>query len=277
MSEAKRCGDSSPRSKHWKRRIKNFWDVQMNPPSGEWTLPIVGDQWPYDEDLMALSHGKLNRGQIKTGFMHFADMLRNAQSGPLANQQGYTADDLRDAFRQGEEQARQVAEKNGTKESAYGSALRQHGMSPTRPNQFSQRVQPADQRYRKFQRANGSQGYSDRRRHHQGRALASMAAAKWSGNVFDAMQRFSTLRGPEDRRLASSRRLHGLDASQMFRLADDQPDLGTRVRSVLEKGRNPLDSAANSGGNPPPSLPTDPKAAPLPTDPKAAPPYTRLG
>src|SRR5271167_1074987 len=91
-------------------------------PRGDWSLPLVGDQWPYDEDLMALLHGKLNRGKIKTGFMHFADMLRNAQTGPLADQQGYTADDLRNAFRQGEEQAHQVAEKNGTKESAYESA-----------------------------------------------------------------------------------------------------------------------------------------------------------
>src|ERR1700722_15837211 len=95
----------------------------MSPfPSGDWSIPIVGDQWPYDEDLMALLHGRSNRGQIKTGYTHFADMLRNAQSGPLAQQQGFTADDLRNAFRQGEEQARQVAEKNGTKESAYGSA-----------------------------------------------------------------------------------------------------------------------------------------------------------
>ena len=52
----------------------------MNFPEGDYSLPIVGDQWPYDEDLMALSHGKLNRRQIKTAFMHFADMLRNAQS-----------------------------------------------------------------------------------------------------------------------------------------------------------------------------------------------------
>ena len=57
----------------------------MNFPEGEYSLPIVGDQWPFDEDLMALSHGKLNRGKIKTGFIHFADVLRNAQSGPLAN------------------------------------------------------------------------------------------------------------------------------------------------------------------------------------------------
>jgi len=54
--------------------------------------------------------------------MHFADMLRNAQTGPLAGQQGHTADDLRDAFCQGEKQARRVADKNGVKESAYSTA-----------------------------------------------------------------------------------------------------------------------------------------------------------
>ena len=95
----------------------------MSPfPPGQWSFLLVGDQWPDDQDLMALSHGKANRGQIKAGYVHFADMLRSAQAGPLAEQQGYTADDLRNAFQQGEEQARRVAEKNGVKESAYGSA-----------------------------------------------------------------------------------------------------------------------------------------------------------
>src|SRR5271168_4647862 len=91
-------------------------------PPGEWSFLLVGDQWPDDQDLMALSHGKMNRGQIKIGYANFADMLSNAQTGPLAGQQGHTADDLRNAFRQGEDQARRVAEKNGIKQTAYGTA-----------------------------------------------------------------------------------------------------------------------------------------------------------
>ena len=59
---------------------------------------------------------------MRAGFTNFGGMLRIAGTRPLAEQQGFTADDLRQAFRQGEEQARQVAEKNGVKESAYGSA-----------------------------------------------------------------------------------------------------------------------------------------------------------
>jgi hypothetical protein len=94
----------------------------MSFPPGEWSALLVGDQWPEDQDLLALSHGKMNRGKIKNGFAHFADLLRNAQTGPLAGQQGHTADDLRYAFSQGEKQARQVAEKNGVKEGAYGTA-----------------------------------------------------------------------------------------------------------------------------------------------------------
>src|SRR5262245_27613005 len=94
----------------------------MTFPPGEWSPLLIGYQWPDDQDIMALSHGKANRGTIKSGYSHFADMLRNAQTGPLAGQQGYTADDLRDAYRHGEEHARRVAEKNGAKESAYGTA-----------------------------------------------------------------------------------------------------------------------------------------------------------
>lgn len=50
--------------------------------------------------------------------MHFADLLRGAQTGPLSQHEGYTIDDLRSAFSRGEEHAREVAEKNGAKERA---------------------------------------------------------------------------------------------------------------------------------------------------------------
>ena len=58
-------------------------------PPGEWSLVLVGDQWPDDSDLMALSHGEFNRGQIKNAYTNFAAVLRNAQTGALGGQQGH--------------------------------------------------------------------------------------------------------------------------------------------------------------------------------------------
>jgi Family of unknown function (DUF5631)/Family of unknown function (DUF5632) len=205
-------------------------------PRGDWSLPLVGDQWPYDEDLMALLHGKLNRGKIKTGYMHFADMLRNAQTGPLADQQGYTADDLRNAFRQGEEQAHQVAEKNGTKESAYESAYDsmvslQHDLTNL-ANEYNQQIKDIENSKEPTEAKVAQIVFAI----NQGRTLATMAAAKWSGNVFDAMQRVLDAEGPGGQSARQFAQAHGLDASQMFRHADDQNSLTDQVRGVLTKG-----------------------------------------
>jgi hypothetical protein len=234
----------------------------MEPPSGDWTLSIVGDQWPYDDDLMALSHGKLNRGQIKTGYMHFADMLRAAQTGPLSHQEGYTADDLRNAFRQGEEQARQVAEKNGTKEGAYETAHDsmvnlQHDLTSL-ANEYNQQIEDIQ----KSEEPTAAKVAQIVFAINQGRALASMAAAKWSGNVFDAMQRVLDAEGsggPSARQFAQT---HGLDASQMFRHSIDEKDLTSRVQTKLNESGPSLDSASALGGNPP--APGGPKPKPAP-------------
>ncbi|SPM42281.1 putative transmembrane protein [Mycobacterium numidiamassiliense] len=209
-------------------------------PSGEWSLTLIGDQWPDDEDLAALSHGKLNRGNIKTGFTHFADMLRNAQSGPLANQQGYTADDLRNAFRQGEEQARQVAEKNGTKEGAYESAYNsmvslQQDLTHL-ANEYNQQIddikkskEPTEAKVTQIVAAIN-----------QGRTLASMAAAKWSGNVFDAMQRVLDAEGPGGQSARQFAQAHGLDAGNMFRHPEDQQTLEQGAKKFIENDGSPM-------------------------------------
>ncbi len=71
--------------------------------------------------LAAISAGKTNRGNIETGYNTFADQLRNARFGPLSEQEGVTADDIRDAYDRGEQVVRQVAQKNGIKKSSYAT------------------------------------------------------------------------------------------------------------------------------------------------------------
>ena len=192
---------------------------------------------------MALSHGKINRGQIKTGFVHFADMLRNAQTGPLAEQQGYTADDLRNAFRQGEDQARRVAEKNGVKESAYATAYDsmvslQHDLTDL-ANEGNKRIkeiqdskEPVEAKVPQIVAAIN-----------QYRALANLAAAKYSGNVLDAMQRILDEEGTGQsaRQFAQA---HGLDVGQMFRQPNDERDLRRPSARCLNKSELASQAAA---------------------------------
>src|SRR5580693_6068396 len=206
----------------------------MTFPPGEWSLLLVGDQWPDDEDLMALSHGKINRGNIKNGFSNFADMLRNAQTGPLAGQQGHTADDLRNAFSQGENQARRVAEKNGTKESAYATAYDstlglQHDLTSLAEDgnkqikEIQDSKQPIETKVPQIVAAI-----------HRYRALASLAAAKYGGNVLDAIQRVLDEEGTGQsaRQFAQA---HGVDTGHMFHQPEDERGLADQVRELLDK------------------------------------------
>ncbi len=64
----------------------------------------------------------------------------------------------------------------------------------------------------------------------QYRALANIAAAKYSGNVFDAMQRILDAEGTGQsaRQFAQA---HGLDVGQMFRPPNDEKDLEEQVEA----------------------------------------------
>jgi hypothetical protein len=230
-------------------------------PPGEWSFAIVGDQWVDDPDLMALLHGRSNRGNIKASFTNYGDLLRSAQTGPLADQRGITADDLRDAFRQGEQQARQVSEKNGIKEGAYDSAYDsivslQHDLTNLakegnqRIDEIKQSKLPVEAKVPQIIAAI-----------HQYRALAAITAAKYSGNVFDAMQRILDAEGTGQsaRQFAQA---HGIDVGQMFKHSHEGEDLEDQVRKALSGDNTPMD-LANSAKLPPQQAPTTPES-PIP-------------
>jgi len=90
-------------------------------PPGQWSILLVGAQWVSISAVAALNSAITNRGAVQTNFSQLHDTLQNALTTTLAGQEGATADAIRDAFRQGAEQAAQVAEKNG----AYKTALQQ--------------------------------------------------------------------------------------------------------------------------------------------------------
>src|SRR5271154_1364681 len=92
-------------------------------PPGEWSVLLVGAQWVSITSVTALSNAIANRGTIQANFSQLHDTLQQAITTTLAGQEGETADAIRNAFRQGADQAAQIAEKNGTYKKALQGAL----------------------------------------------------------------------------------------------------------------------------------------------------------
>lgn len=221
----------------------------MTFPSGEWSAILIGDQWPSDQDMMTLEQNKTNRQIIKTGFSQYSDMLNSIRMGPLSTQLGHTADDLRRAFQQGEEVARLVSGKNGIKQQAYDATydsmvgLRQDLTSlAAEGNKRINDIQKSDMAIE----AKVMQVFSIIQQY---RTLSNLAAAKYSGNVLDATQSVLDTDGigQSARQFAQK---HGLDVGQMFRQPDDEAELVSRVRGLLDKAASPLNLAATHGANP---------------------------
>src|SRR5271156_6972106 len=92
-------------------------------PAGEWSMLLVGAQWVSITAVTALNNAMANRGTIQTNFSQLHDTLQQAITTTLAGQEGETADAIRDAFRQGADQAAKIAEKNGAYKKALQDAL----------------------------------------------------------------------------------------------------------------------------------------------------------
>ena len=92
-------------------------------PPGEWSLPLVGAQWVSITSVTALANAIGNRGAIQTNFSQLHDTLQNATTTTLVGQEGITAEAIRDAFRQGADEAAKIAEKNGAYKKALQNAL----------------------------------------------------------------------------------------------------------------------------------------------------------
>lgn len=93
-------------------------------PPGEWSPLLVGHQWPGLGSLAVLTSAEANRQLTTKNFETYANLLESAHNGPLAEQEGVTADDARAAFRNGLRLARDIAEKNEINRHAYDSAHR---------------------------------------------------------------------------------------------------------------------------------------------------------
>lgn len=82
-------------------------------PPGEWSALLVGHVWPGARAVTALDTARANRGTINANFAKLYEMLQTALTTTLSGQKGITAEAIQQAFRDGAEQAFQIAEKNG--------------------------------------------------------------------------------------------------------------------------------------------------------------------
>lgn len=225
-------------------------------PAGEWSVLLIGHQWPQDQELSALSAGARNRGQVRTEYSRLAELLRISRTGSLSDQRGFTIDDLRATVRRGEEHALSVAEKSCVKEAAYTLAYHavsslQHDLAAIAEegNKEIQSIQNSPDAYE----AKVSKITSVVTRF---QALANLAAAKYGGTVVDAIQRILDAEGAEQ----SARQFcqqQGTVLEDMFRQPISEEDLDRQVEDTLRQ--QPTSPGSQSIYRNPPSAPRPPQ------------------
>lgn len=83
----------------------------------DWTQVLIGHQSP--KGLPIVGTAAASRGATAAANHNFADLLTQQQSTSLLNQEGITAQDIREAFAEGAKRHRRIAETNDTIASAY--------------------------------------------------------------------------------------------------------------------------------------------------------------
>jgi hypothetical protein len=201
-------------------------------PPGEWSLLIVGHQWPSEMTIAGLNAWIENRGQIANAHHNVADLLNAAKTGPLAVQEGKTADALVQLFDEGEQLAREVARKNGVKKDSYATALNSvHNLRDTLSgiaNRYNDEIkkiiqsnEPAAIKAPQIVAAIG-----------RGQQEANLAAANCGGDIGDAGQRILDQEdvGQSFRQFTKA---SGIDMSQLFRSRDTK-ELESTVQGMLD-------------------------------------------
>jgi hypothetical protein len=231
-------------------------------PPGQWSVLLVGAQWVSITSVSALNNAIRNRGTIQTNFSQLHDTLQNAITTTLVRQEGITADAIRDAFRQGADQAAQIAEKNGTYKSALQNALdsvqqlrdKLTGIANDGNKQINDELQSKDDIA--IQITKIAQIIADHQRQ------ANQAAADCAFSIIGAGQSVVDGQGTGQSFFGMARDA-GIDPNQ-------QPDL----KAIEDQVRGQLNQAAGQGGGAPAAAPPATPAGPGGGAPAAAPPAT---
>lgn len=93
-------------------------------PGGKWTPLLLADQWPSSSSLESVFNGANARQKLASEFERFADLLSAINANSVAPQRGLTAEDIRSTLTSNEARARDVANANLTKSTAYAATHR---------------------------------------------------------------------------------------------------------------------------------------------------------
>lgn len=157
-------------------------------PPGEWSQLLVGHQWPTMNSLETIRQVLSSRQNIGMQFDGYAEHLHNVQVGPLANQEGSTAQHIRNSFQSGEAWARDLFEKSMNKAGAYTSA---HEAMCRLRTELSEIASDGNAQIEAINASEASQASKidlTTKVVYEARVLANSQAAKHSQALFSAIQ-----------------------------------------------------------------------------------------
>jgi Family of unknown function (DUF5631)/Family of unknown function (DUF5632) len=228
---------------------------------GGWSQLIVGHQWPSEMTIAGLQTWIENRGQIANAHHSIADLLNAAKTGPLAVQQGKTADALVQLFDEGEQLARDVAKKNGVKKDSYTNALASVHNLRDKLSDIADRYNQEINKILESKEPEAIKVPHILEAIARGQQEANLAAANCGGDIGDAGQRIldQEASNPSFRQFAKA---NGIDMNQLFR-SRDTSGLEPTVRGMLDDqggsvggaggalaGMSPAVSGGSGGGLP---------------------------
>lgn len=88
-------------------------------PPGEWSHLLVGRHWPASQAVMTTSTATTSRATIAVAHSEYAGLLQSLLTGPLAAQEGITAEGVRAQFTLDEANTRELSDTNTTKSRSY--------------------------------------------------------------------------------------------------------------------------------------------------------------
>ncbi len=213
-------------------------------PPGEWSPLLVGHQWPSESAVAQLGLWQENREQIADSHHYIADLLNAAKTGPLAVQEGITADALVQVFHEGEQRARQTAIKNGVKNQAYGAAL---GSVNSLRDKLSDISEQGNADIRDIQTSGEPtvvQVMQIVAVIATAQQAANIAAASCAADISDAGQRI--LEQESNQSFSQFVKANGIDMNQLFRTRD-AADLESTVHSMLRSSGSAAGTAGSAG------------------------------
>ena len=200
---------------------------------------MVGQWWTPEADLGTLTVAANKRQVTSTAWQHFSDELRQQLTGSLSPdiQKGMTADNLRDAFTWGADQAGGVAKTNGVISESHGAAHRC-------ASELNSRLKTiADEGKSEIDQIQQSKDLPPVK---LGKIVevvmrcqqdANSAAAPSTQNVFEAMQNILDQRGiPVSARQFAQQ--HGIDTTRMLG-SPSKETITNQVKGLLGEGGPP--------------------------------------